>query len=59
MYGHGGHLGYVTRITMNFYSPNLKRLHMKFEWYQRRYLKLLRDGRPDTRAFGMPIAHVS
>ena len=32
IYGHGGHLGQrAETILAIFYSPNLKRLHMKFE----------------------------
>ena len=31
IYGHGGHLGHVTRtIYTNFGSPFLRRLHIKF-----------------------------
>ena len=31
IYGHGGHLGHVTlSIYINFRSPFLRRLHMKF-----------------------------
>ena len=31
IYSHGGHLGHVTRtIYINFHSPFLKMLHMKF-----------------------------
>ena len=31
IYGHGGHLGHVTRIIyINFRSPFLRMLHMKF-----------------------------
>ena len=33
IYGHGGHLGHVTRtIWTNFLSPTLRSLHMKFEF---------------------------
>ena len=33
IYGHGGHLGHVTRtIWTNFRSPILRSLHMKFEF---------------------------
>ena len=33
IYGHGGHLGHVTRtIWINFHSPILRSLHMKFEF---------------------------
>ena len=32
IYGHGGHLGqWTSTILAIFHSPNLKRLHMKFE----------------------------
>ena len=32
IYGHGGHLGqWTTTILAIFHSPNLRRLHMKFE----------------------------
>ena len=33
IYGHGGHLGHVTwNIYINFRSPFLRMLHMKFDW---------------------------
>ena len=33
IYGHGGHLGHVTWIIyINFHSPCLRMLHMKFDF---------------------------
>ena len=43
IYGHGGHLGqWTATILANFRSPNLRRLHIKFE---QNWLRGFRGGR--------------
>ena len=67
IYGHGGHLGqWTATILAIFRSPNLRRLHMKFEqnWlrgFRGEVLKMLTDGRThgrtDDRRKKITIAH--
>ena len=67
IYGHGDHLGqWTATILAIFRSPNLRRLHMKFEqnWlrgFRGGRLKMLTDGRTDGRTVdgrkGITTAH--